>query len=149
MKPNSVKTHLQVGFTLIELMIVVAIIGILAAVAIPAYQEYVEKAKFGTGMSEVTAGKINIESLVSVEPDKTAAETLLAAQWVKNPTATCTLSTTASVAGVTSATCTINSGPVDINGKAITWTRAANGAWSCTTTAAQKYAGPISTCTGT
>ncbi|MBO9491048.1 prepilin-type N-terminal cleavage/methylation domain-containing protein [Endozoicomonas sp. G2_1] len=50
------------GFTLIELMIVVAIIGILAAVALPAYQDYTRRAEF----SETTIGAANLKSAVAV-----------------------------------------------------------------------------------
>ena len=47
----------QQGFTLIELMIVVAIIGILAAIAIPAYQDYTQRAQVGEAFSIVSSAK--------------------------------------------------------------------------------------------
>ena len=57
--------NVQKGFTLIELMIVVAIIGILAAVAIPAYSNYTKKAKFTEVTQATQAVKIAVEGCAS------------------------------------------------------------------------------------
>lgn len=69
------KTNKQAqGFTLIELMIVVAIIGILAAIALPAYQTYTNKAKFSEVINATAAVKSAIEVCTQTKSDLTECD---------------------------------------------------------------------------
>ena len=72
---------MQKGFTLIELMIVVAIIGILAAVAIPAYQDYTVKSKWASNIADVEGIKQAVKSCLSDQAgDGSKCATLTAVQ---------------------------------------------------------------------
>jgi type IV pilus assembly protein PilA len=148
MKSMKIVKKAQAGFTLIELMIVVAIIGILAAVAIPAYQDYVAKSKFAAGLSEAAAGKVGIDTLMADKPDAVEADILAAtglpldAASGKYKTSTCQFGATndPANAGLT-LTCTFQSGPATVNGETLTLSRSIEGAWTCASSVKSKFTG--------
>jgi type IV pilus assembly protein PilA len=122
--------HAQKGFTLIELMIVVAIIGILAAIAIPQYQDYIARSQMTRVVGELSSLKTAAEtSLMRGETPSGADDlgftesSLLSADPTTNLDGTTNQFTITGILGGDASTA--------VNGVKVVLTRTPQGAWSC------------------
>jgi type IV pilus assembly protein PilA len=157
MNVRTVARRAQAGFTLIELMVVVAIIGILAAVALPQYQTYVAKSQVARAMGEAGAIKTALEACIldgktslgitagACDPQATGSSILTGATQGAAITANTGVPQIAPITIGSTPTITATFG----NGAAadlktagqntVIWTRDANGGWACTSTVLAKY----------
>ena len=115
-KPTS-----QNGFTLIELMVVVAIIGILSSIALPQYARYQLETKVMSAYAEVAARKIYLETSANKGVDITTATI---------ESQNCTI-TEVLFRGVGSIKCEIKDAPYQIEGAIVVLARNPTGLWSC------------------
>jgi type IV pilus assembly protein PilA len=123
--------NMQKGFTLIELMIVVAIIAILAAIALPAYQNYVARSQMAAGLADIRGGVTAFEETIQRGSTGNATTDDIG---LKSTTPRCAISVTGAYSSTSGQTiaCLVNGNP-KVNGKTITLTRDQSGGWNCTT----------------
>ncbi len=117
----------QKGFTLIELMIVVAVIGVLSAIAIPRYQNYVKKGALGAALASASALKTNVEHHIATQgtfPGGTSAAFNIGE---------INLATTSGTSAAGTIIAEIKQGAG--NGSSITLIRSDDGIWSCSNSA--------------
>ncbi|MGM8937369.1 pilin [Psychrobacter glaciei] len=136
----------QMGFTLIELMIVVAIIGILAAIAIPQYQIYIGKTQAGRVINELGQLRLTVEECLQTgrtaiglgtddcDPRATASNLIIGGSQVgvvlPNNMGVAQISNPLVLATSITATVSTQVNP-RLAGKKIKWLRTSAGSWSC------------------
>ncbi len=129
------------GFTLIELMIVVAIIAILAAIALPAYQIYVGRTQTTAGLADMRGGVVTFEERIQNGDSGAGSPANATEIGLPLNTARCSAITPSGnwtdTSGQTIA-CTLAGNP-EVAGKSLTLTRDSEGLWSCSTTVDPLY----------
>ncbi|KIP98375.1 MULTISPECIES: pilin [Pseudomonas] len=141
------KAQMQKGFTLIELMIVVAIIGILAAIAIPQYQNYIARSQFSEAHTLLGGARTAVQekvdqgqAIVASTGNPNATTNSLGVQLTGKYGAVVAPAAAANAANYT-LTYTFAGANTNLNAKTVTYTyTASTGSWACVTTVAAQYA---------
>jgi type IV pilus assembly protein PilA len=140
------KRSMQKGFTLIELMIVVAIIGILAAVALPAYQDYTVRAKVTEVILAASSGKLAVAEAAQVNSGMPTTNSLVLQTQTTKYVSAVTYGQTSTSVGVITATATTAESKMNATGGGagtviLTGTLGGTGSvdWVCTGTIQAKY----------
>jgi type IV pilus assembly protein PilA len=123
------------GFTLIELMIVVAIIAILAAIAVPVYRIYVARTQVVAALAEITPGETAYELLYDAGVVDNGIYSDVSNFNLQSPTSRCTITIAAPTNGTGEITCALLQTSSMFNSdSAISVARQLDGSWNCVAT---------------